>query len=166
MSKNPSSKQEPRISAEKRAIVRHWRESVPKDRLAHLVRDVARAQQRELQQLLAAKGVSFGHWSFLRVLWTQDGLNQKELSLQVGVMEPTTFAAVTAMEKLGYVQRRQMAGNRKNSYVFLTPTGAALEQVLVPLAEQVNALSVAGIKGEEVTQLRALLLKMMVNLTG
>lgn len=153
------------FSAEKQAIVRHWRESVPNDRLAHLVRDVARAQQRQLQQRLAEKGVTFGHWSFLRVLWAQDGLNQKELSVQVGVMEPTTFAAVTAMEKLGYVHRRQIEGNRKNSHVFLTPFGAGLQQELVPLAEQVNALSIAGIKPAEIAQLRALLLKMMANLT-
>ena len=154
------------FSAEKQAIVRHWRESVPNDRLAHLVRDVARAQQRQLQQRLAEKGVTFGHWSFLRVLWAQDGLNQKELSVQVGVMEPTTFAAVTAMEKLGYVHRRQIEGNRKNSHVFLTPFGAGLQKELVPLAEQVNALSLAGIKPAEIAQLRALLLKMMANLTS
>jgi hypothetical protein len=95
-------------------LLRHWREAVPDDRLAHLIRDVARAQMRALQLRLAEHDVSFGHWTFLRILWLKDGLTQRELSELAGVMEPTTFAAVKAMEQMGLVERRQLAGNRKN----------------------------------------------------
>ncbi len=49
-------------------LLRHWREAVPDDRLAHLIRDVARAQMRALQLRLADHGVSFGHWTFLPIL--------------------------------------------------------------------------------------------------
>ena len=90
-----------------RQLLQHWRESVPNDRLAHLVRDVARAQMRALQMRLAQHGVSFGHWSFLRVLWIKDGLTQKELSALTGVMDPTTFAAVKSMESMGLIERRR-----------------------------------------------------------
>ena len=107
------------------AILRHWREAVPNDRLAHLVKDVTRALLRALQTRLARHGVAFGHWAFLRILWETNGLTQRELSVQAGVMEPTTFAAIKAMEKLGYVQRRQKPSSRKNVYVFLTPAGRA-----------------------------------------
>ena len=79
-------------------LLQHWRESVPDDRLAHLIRDVARAQMRALQQRLAPHGVSFGHWTFLRILWIKDGLTQRELSELAGVMEPTTFTAAPMQE--------------------------------------------------------------------
>src|SRR6186997_3389681 len=102
-------------------ILRHWREAVPNDRLAHLVKDATRALVRALTLRLAAHGVSFGHWTFLRILWEHDGLTQRELSEQAGVMEPTTFSAIKAMEELGYVARRQAPQNRKNVYVYLTP---------------------------------------------
>src|SRR5262245_25469681 len=85
------------------AMLKHWQDAVPNDRLAHLVKDVTRAFVRTLQTRLARHSVSFGHWAFLRILWEQDGLNQRELSDQAGVMEPTTFAAIQAMGKLGYV---------------------------------------------------------------
>ena len=62
------------------AILRHWREAVPNDRLAHLVKDATRALLRALQMRLAAHSVSLGHWTFLRILWEKDGLTQKELS--------------------------------------------------------------------------------------
>jgi MarR family transcriptional regulator, organic hydroperoxide resistance regulator len=144
----------------------HWRESVPDDRLAHLIRDVARAQQRALQQRLTQHGVSFGHWTFLRILWISDGLTQKELSDFAGVMEPTTFSAVKAMEQMGLIERRQLAGNRKNMHVFLTPEGRALEKKLVPLAEEVNAISVRGIGDRTVASLRKALLAMIENLAA
>ena len=59
---------------------------------------------RALQMRLAEHRVSFGHWSFLRILWEGDGLTQRELSERAGVMEPTTFSALKAMERLGYIQ--------------------------------------------------------------
>jgi len=147
-----------------RTILRHWREAVPNDRMAHLVRDVARAQMRALQQRLAPFDVSFGHWTFLRVLWTRDGITQRELSEQAGVMEPTTFIAVKAMEEKGLVERRQIAGNRKNMHVFLTPAGRALEQKLVPLAIEVNRISMRGLDADAVARTRRALLTMIENL--
>jgi DNA-binding MarR family transcriptional regulator len=145
-------------------ILRHWREAVPNDRLAHLVKDATRALVRALQVRLVEHGVSFGHWTFLRILWEHDGLTQRELSVQAGVMEPTTFSALKAMETLGYIERRQLAENRKNVYVFLTPRGRALKEALVPLAEEVNRVAVAGVDPQDVARTRQVLLAVIENL--
>jgi DNA-binding MarR family transcriptional regulator len=145
-------------------ILRHWREAVPDDRLAHLVKDATRALVRALQVRLAAHGVSFGHWTFLRILWEHDGLTQRQLSEEAGVMEPTTFAALRAMEEAGYVERRQLRDNRKNVHVFLTARGRALKRKLVPLAEEVNRVAVEGLARGEVARLRAMLLAVIENL--
>src|SRR6266567_7647453 len=110
-----------RDAAGTQTILRHWREAVPDDRLAHLVKDATRALVRALQMRLAEHGVSFGHWTFLRILWEGDGLTQRELSEQAGVMEPTTFAALQAMERFSLVARRRVGNDRKKVYVFLTP---------------------------------------------
>ena len=145
-------------------ILRHWREAVPNDRMAHLVRDTERAFRRALQIRLAPYGVPFGHWSFLRILWENDGLTQKELSARAGVMEPTTFAAMKAMEALGYIHRQQLPTNRKNVYVYLTPEGRALKDVLVPLAEETNRISSIGIAQADMALARRVLLAMIGNL--
>ena len=145
-------------------ILRHWREAVPNDRLAHLVKDATRALVRALQMRLVEHGVSFGHWTFLRILWERDGLTQRALSAQAGVMEPTTFSALKAMEQLGYIERRQLADNRKNVYVFLTPRGRELKDALVPLAEEVNRVAVAGLDAAEVARTRQVLLSVIENL--
>lgn len=145
-------------------ILRHWREAVPNDRLAHLIRDTERAFRRALQIRLAPHGVPFGHWAFLRILWESDGLTQKELSERAGVMEPTTFAAMKAMEAAGYVSRRQLPGNKKNVYVFLTDAGHALKAHLVPLAEDTNLISTAGLSAHDLAITRRVLLTMIANL--
>jgi DNA-binding MarR family transcriptional regulator len=120
---------------------------------------------RALQARLAAHSVSFGHWTFLRILWQQDGLTQRELSDEAGVMEPSTFAAIRAMEKLGYVTRRQTPENRKNVYVHLTPKGRALKAKLVPLAEEVNAIAVRGAAADDIAATRRTLLAIIDNLS-
>lgn len=146
------------------AILRHWREAVPNDRLAHLVKDATRGLVRALQGRLSGYSVSFGHWTFLRILWETDGLTQRELSEQAGVMEPTTFSALKAMEKLGYIRRRHLPDNRKNVHVFLTPKGRALKSKLVPLAEEVNRIAMQDVAPADISAVRRSLLAMIENL--
>ena len=151
---------------ETQLILKHWQNAVPDDRLAHLVRDSGRAYSRALQTRLSQHDVPFGHWTFLRILWESDGLTQSELSAQAGVMEPTTFSAMKKMESLGYITRRHSPENKKNLYVHLTTKGRKLKQILVPLAEQVNQVSVKGISAQDVVTTRRVLLCILTNLAS
>ena len=152
------------MSNDTQNIIRHWREAVPNDRMAHLIRDTERAFRRALQIRLAPHAVPFGHWSFLRILWEADGLTQKELSERAGVMEPTTFSAMKAMETLGFIVRKQLPTNKKNMYVYLTDEGRALKEKLVPMAEETNHVSMEGVPLEDIKTTRKVLLAMIENL--
>lgn len=146
-------------------VLRHWHEAVPNDRMAHLVKDATRYFLRALQVRLARHGVQLGHWTFLRILWLRDGLTKRELSLEAGLMEPTTFVALRAMESLGYVTLERKTPNRKNVYVFLTPLGRQLKDVLVPLAEEVNAIALRTVTATDVAATRRCLLAVIENLS-
>src|SRR5450830_1530012 len=152
------------IGGQTEVILRHWREAVPNDRLAHLIKDATRALLRALQMRLTEHSVTLGQWTFLRVLWEKNGITQRELSEQAGVMEPTTFTALKAMEKLGYVTRKKMHNNKKMVYVFLTAKGRLLKQKLVPLAEEVNRIAVENVNPQDITMMRRVLLTMIENL--
>jgi DNA-binding MarR family transcriptional regulator len=147
-----------------RRLLKHWRDAVPDDRFAHLVKDATRALVRALQRRLAPFGVPFGHWAFLRILWESDGLTQRELSHEAGVMEPTTFGALKAMESRGYIARRQLAGNRRKTHIFLTRKGRTLKNKLVPLAEEVNRIAVCGVPARDVAATRRTLLAVLESL--
>lgn len=149
-----------------RAVLRRWQEAIPNDRLAHLVKHAARGFARALQRRLADHSVSYGHWTFLRILWEGEGLTQSQLSAQAGVMEPTTFSALKAMARLGYVKRRPSETNRKEIHVYLTPKGRALKAKLVPLAEKVNEVALRGVPAADVAATRRSLLALIENLAA
>ena len=121
---------------------------------------------RALQMRLARHRVSIGHWPFLRALWEADGLTQRELSREAGVMEPTTFAALKAMESLGYIVRRPVPEDRRKKQVFLTPRGRALERQLVPLAMEINAVAIRDVAPADVNATRRTLLAVLANLAA
>ena len=145
-------------------LLKHWRDAVPDDRFAHLVKDATRALVRALQRRLARFGVPFGHWAFLRILWESDGLTQRELSREAGVMEPTTSGALKAMQRRGYIARRRLAGNRRKIHIFLTRKGRELQNKLVPLAEDVNRIAVRGVAARDVAATRRTLLAVLESL--
>ena len=145
-------------------VLKHWQEAVPDDRLAHLVKDAARSFLRSLQARLAPEAVSLGHWTFLRILWEQDGITQRELSYEAGVMEPTTVVALRSMEELGYVVRKRRPEDGRSILVHLTRKGRALKERLIPLAEEVNTLAVAGLSNAEIASMRRSLLIVLENL--
>ena len=104
---------------------------LPEDRLAHLIKVNWQYFSRVLQIHLMDHSVSMGHWSILRVLWDEEGLTQKEISVRAGIVAPTTHSAIKTMEKLGYVTRRKSGANKKNIHVYLTRKGRNLQQTLV-----------------------------------
>jgi DNA-binding MarR family transcriptional regulator len=109
-------------------------------------------------------GVTLGMWYFLRALWHEDGLNQRELSRRVGTMEPTTLSAILNMEKNGFVRRVQNKVDRRKLHVYLTPKGRALKAKLIPLAREVVATAVQSLSKKEIKQMLDGLIEVQKNL--
>jgi DNA-binding MarR family transcriptional regulator len=132
--------------------------------IGYLIRDTFRAFNRVLHDLIEAHGVAIGHWYFLRELWVEDGLTQRELSRRAGIMEPTTAAAVTAMDEKGLITRKRNPDDRRKVNIFLTDNGRALRDELLPYVIQVNEVAAATLSPDEVAELRRLLFRCKVNL--
>ena len=121
--------------------------------VGYQIRSTHRALQRFLQLKIEPHGITLGMWYFLRALWNEDGLNQRELSHRVGTMEPTTLSAILNMEKKGLVRRVQNKKDRRKWHVHLTPKAQALKRELIPLAREVVDTAVQGLSRKEVKQL-------------
>lgn len=133
-------------------------------RLARLIRLAARAFNRSLTLRLSDSGVTFGQWIFLRILWQEDGLSQRELSERANLTEPTTHTALSRMEDLGLIDRRNTDGNRRRMHAFLTKKGWQLRDKLEPLAIEANELAVKGLTKAERQVLRKALTLIISNL--
>src|SRR5215207_1006595 len=112
--------------------------------LGYLVRDANRAFQRLLERRISPHGVTRGQWYFLRVLWTEDGLSQRELSARVGMMEPTTVIALRSMEKSGLIRRVRSADDKRKAQVWLTPKANRLRNELLSVARGITAEAEQG----------------------
>ena len=130
----------------------------------YLVRDAHRAFQRLLEKRIAPHGVTRGQWYFLRVLWMQDGLSQRELSTRVGMMEPTTVIALRSMEKAGLIRRVRRKDDRRVTRVWLTPKAKRMRDGLLTLARGINDDADIGIDRKEIAVFRRVIARMTANL--
>jgi MarR family transcriptional regulator, organic hydroperoxide resistance regulator len=123
------------------------------DSVGYQIRTTHRLLQRFLQVKIEPHGITLGMWYFLRALWHEDGLTQRELSNRVGTMEPTTLSAILIMEKNGLVRRVRNRDDRRKWHIHLSPKGRGLKRKLLPLAREVVDTAVQNLSRGEVTQL-------------
>ena len=129
----------------------------PNNSLGYLTRIAFRAFSSALEKRTSPHGVSSGQWRFLRVLWREDGITQRELSRRVSMREPTTVTALKSLERSGFVRREQSTEDRRKVHVYLTPKAKKLEMVLRPCVSEVNAIATRDMSEDEVRMLRKLL---------
>ena len=136
----------------------------PQESAGYLVRDAHRAFQRLIEKRIAPFGVTRGQWYFLRVLWTKDGVSQRELSESVGMMEPTTVIALQSMEKAGLVRRERSAEDKRKAQVWLTPKAKRLKARLLPIARHITMQAREDVTQAEFELFRDVILRMTRNL--
>ncbi len=136
----------------------------PEESVGFLARLTFRAFSRNLENRINRHGVTGGQWVFLRVLWDEDGMTQRELSRRAGMRESTTVTALNGMERAGLVRRVASVEDRRRSHVYLTPRGSNLRDTLLALAGEVNQISVTDFSAAEITQLRDMMRRIIQNL--
>lgn len=136
----------------------------PNESSGYLVRDAHRAFQRVLERRITRYGVTRGQWYFLRVLWNEDGISQRELSARVGMMEPTTVIALRTMEKAGLIHRVRSTDDLRRITVWLTAKGKRLRSKLLPVAREVTRQAEDGLPEAELRIFRRVARRMTENL--
>ncbi|WP_286192231.1 MarR family winged helix-turn-helix transcriptional regulator [Roseomonas genomospecies 6] len=134
--------------------------------LPRAVREAHRAMTRALQHRIAGYGVSMGQWYFLRALWEQDGLTQRELSQRVGMMEPTTVTALNNLERCELVQRVRNPHDRRKVNIYLTPKGKSLRSDVLPCVGEIEENATLGISPGELALTVSVLSRVSANLGG
>lgn len=128
--------------------------------LCTLYRDLMASTERRTRKA----GITAAQWRFLRTLYVEDDLTQRELSRRVGVSEPTTLRAVARLEKMGLVERRGAPGDRRKVQILLTANGHEQVSQLLPMVSDVNLVALAGRTAQEEEELKRLLLSTIRNL--
>jgi MarR family transcriptional regulator, transcriptional regulator for hemolysin len=127
--------------------------------LASTARSVSRAFDDALKQA----GGSVPVWLVLISLKSQEVRNQRELAEAVGIREATLTHHLNSMDERGLITRRRDPANRRVHLVELTEAGEAAFQRLRGAATAFDQRLRAGLSGDEVSQLEALLGRLAAN---
>lgn len=136
----------------------------PENSIGYLARIVFRSFSRLLERKTLTHDVSAGQWRFLRQLWREDGITQRELSERVGMREPTTVVALKGLEKAGFITRKKTDEDRRKTFIYLTPHARQLELILAPMNAEVHEIATRGMSDKEVETLQVLMRRVIDNL--
>lgn len=134
------------------------------DSIPFLVRRTASYFRVAVQLALRKYGLGFSHWFFLRALWLEDGITQRELCRRIEAAEPAAVTALGGLERRGYIRRVQDTRNRRRSRIVLTPKGVDLRAELLPYASKLHAWGVRGVSKRDLAIVKSTLNRIRTNM--
>ena len=136
----------------------------PNESPGYLVRDTNIAVGKALRRRLSEYGMTLGQYYFMRALWIEEGLSQRELSRRVGTTEPTTASVLRLLEKNGLVRRVRNRKDRRTINIFPTQKGRNLKNELLRMAIRVNEIATDGFSPVDMANIKRLMTAMKTNL--
>ena len=136
----------------------------PNESPGFIVRETNNAVGKVLRRRLAGYDMTLGQYYFMRALWIEEGLSQRELSNRVGTTEPTTASVLRLLEKNGLVKRVRNRKDRRTMNIFLTQKGKSLKNELLKMAIGVNELATRGFSKADMVEMKRLMRAMKDNL--
>jgi DNA-binding MarR family transcriptional regulator len=133
------------------------------DNIGFQLRITSETMRGAMQQRFLPHGIRLAQWQYLRVLWHDDGLSQKELSRRVRRVGANAVSVLNDLEAQGYLRRVRNPADRRNVNVFLTDKGRALKDLLIPQAAAIHGQALRGFSAEEVALLGQFLRRMRAN---
>ena len=121
------------------------------------VSSTARVLGSALSRALAPYGVAPAQWTILLHLWSEEGINQRELGRRIGIEEATVTRTVDRLVRDRLIQRRVSKDDKRRYELYLTPKGHALRETLVPVVQSLNKQLTANLSSKDYQELIRLL---------
>lgn len=88
-------------------------------------------------------------WGVIAVLYQSGGISQTEIALTAKKDKTNITRILDLLEKKKWIERSAALNDRRAYRVFLTKEGIGLAEKLIPIADRVQAESLAGLSEEE-----------------
>ncbi|MDD9908455.1 MAG: MarR family transcriptional regulator [Ahrensia sp.] len=92
----------------------------------------------EFRELFASHNLTDQQWRVLRVLWEAKKVTSAELSARTLLPAPSLVGIIDRLENKGLVSRLRSVDDRRITFVVATEAGRALQDRLVPHAEDIH----------------------------
>lgn len=130
----------------------------------YMIRATYLAVTAVLQDQLKAYKLTSPQWHFMREIWMQEGLSQRELSDRVGTAVSTTVSALRVLERRGLIYRESISSDRRISRVYLTEAGRRMRNNVLPVIKRINKIAIEDVSQREMKDLERILAKIRRNL--
>ena len=115
-------------------------------------------------EALAPYGLSIPMWRVMAVLASKGSQRQIDLAEYTSIEVSTLSRIVTRLVRLGVVSRTRSTSNTREVMVKLTPKGNAQVARLIPIANDYEAIAIAGLRPDELAALKNALRRVFANM--
>lgn len=122
---------------------------LPPRAIGYRIKLLSQLMSRRFSEALDQHGLTVMHYLVLSCLWLEDGLPMSQVGERLVQMGGTLTGVIDRMESRGLVTRRRDADDRRIWRIWLTEGGQALEPVLLPVIDDLNALLFGDFSAEE-----------------
>lgn len=116
-----------------------------------------------LERKLKSYGIGSGQFLFLISLYCKDGVNQDELSKDIGLDKTTTTRALNKLEHDGFIYRKQDEFDKRYKIVYVTDKAQNIKYEIQNLSEEWNKKLFEGFSLNEKQTMIKGLIKMIEN---
>ncbi len=114
---------------------------------------------RRILSLAQLIGLTPGQPKILEYLYSHEGVDQKTIAKHCEIEQATVGSILLRMEQAALVERRQILGNRRSLFVFLTDKGKQAAQAMEKIFAESEQAACHNLTAAETAQLERLLEK-------
>lgn len=134
------------------------------DSVGHSVHKIACDLRVLHNEHLEKKGITFSQFRVLRILWTEDGLTQKEIQERLDIKPSSVTGLIDLLVKKGLVNRQPDEQDARLNRISLTRDGEDLKRDCREIHEKLEAIITRGFSKEEKALLLSWLHRLRDNL--
>lgn len=133
--------------------------------LERTIREIKRDFNRRLKATYPDLSITSDQWVILKRISEREALNQREVAAVTGKDPASITRTLDLLAKKAWVERQEIANDRRAYQVVLTDEGKDLVERLTPLAKETREAGLNGIAAEEFEQFKLTLNKIFANVS-
>ena len=133
--------------------------------LERTIREIKRDFNRRLKATYPDLSITSDQWVILKRISEREALNQREVAAVTGKDPASITRTLDLLAKKAWVERQEIANDRRAYQVVLTDEGKDLVERLTPLAKETREAGLDGIAAEEFEQFKLTLNKIFANVS-
>lgn len=136
------------------------------DSLGFIIYRTALALKSALQRCFKENGyeITAEQWGIIRHLGEEDGLSQREIGEKAAKDKPNVTRMLDALEKKNLILRAPDPKDRRKYCIYLTKEGKHLQELLLPLTQNLREKATQDLRPQELELLKLTLNKIYQNI--